>query len=178
MKRQSGLWKHVMAGILLVAFAAMWNVQYHRAQAAKEDSQRRHRHERHRWRDATPEERRAAIASIRGQLDAFRRDDYEKAAFYQSSSLRSLFPSPGAFRRMITTRYPQFARYKTVEFGRARADKEGSYVSVRARLTGRDGVAMRAMYMMVREGEEYRVEGVIGGGLASPEPRNEPTHRL
>ena len=175
MKRRQELWMHMAAGVMVVLMAAAWNMNYHRAQAAKEAAaQRRSESSMHAWRDAKPEERAAAADSIRKQLDAFRKGDYETAILYQSEGLKTYFTSAGMFRKMIETRYPQFAHYRTVEFGRARADEGGERVAIRVRLTGRDGVKVRALYMMVREGKVYRVSSVMGGDASSPYRRRHP----
>jgi hypothetical protein len=113
------------------------------------------------WKTATAAQRAEAAKSIRTQLDAFRADNWDKAITYQSSSLKRGFPSTQAFRQMMESSYPQFADYKTVEFGAARA--AGPLVEIRVVLTGRDGVAVGAMYRMVKENGIYRVEGVEGG---------------
>ena len=169
MKRQPSLWLHVVAGIMVVSAAATWNVSYHRAQAARAEAAERRQHvARHTWREARPEERRAAIASIQKQLDAFRNDNYERAVDYQCAALQEYFVSADMFRQMIRKRYPQFADHRSVEFGRSRATGEGDRVAVRVQLTGRDGVKVRALYMMVREGEVYRVGSVIGGEATPP----------
>ena len=72
-------------------------------------------------RKATADERQGAIRSILAQLDAFRRDDYQSAAKYQSSSLRRNFGSTAAFQSVIEKSYPQFADYKSATFGNATA---------------------------------------------------------
>jgi uncharacterized protein DUF4864 len=111
----------------------------------------------------TDAERKAAIASIEAQLKAFKQDDYEKAAKYQTTGLRRNFRSAAEFRQMMREAYPQFANYKTVTFGEARCDKKGDLLLIQATVTGQDGVTVRAVYQMVREEGEYRVGGVAGG---------------
>lgn len=115
------------------------------------------------WRAATALERKAAQTAITRQLDAFKRDDYQKAAQYQSKSLRANFPSVAAFRRMIRTNYPQFARYKTVEFGSEQIDSAGRYFRVPVTVLGSDGIAVEAMYDLIVEEGGWRVAGVRGG---------------
>ncbi|HEX8236234.1 MAG TPA: DUF4864 domain-containing protein [Abditibacteriaceae bacterium] len=126
------------------------------------------------WRAATSAERKAAITSVTAQLDAFRANDYQKAATYQSAGLRATFGSVEAFRKAITGSYPQFASYKQARFGTARADAKGTYVALPISLTGRDGVTVRALYLMVLENKAYRVAGVQGG-IAMP--RRQPGTR-
>src|SRR5205814_533673 len=85
----------VLAGTLLLMAAAV------RRHTAPGPEARRH------WRPATTAERRAAIASIQAQLDAFRKDDYQQAVSYQSASLKRSFRSVTEFRRMMKRSYPQ-----------------------------------------------------------------------
>jgi len=115
-------------------------------------------------RPAKPDVRRAAVAAIQAQLQAFARGDYLTAIKYQSAGLKQNFGSPDAFRQMMEGAYPEFAHYKKVKFGLVRADMAGQRVLVPVDLTGQDGVTVRAAYLMVREGKVYRVQGVVGGG--------------
>jgi hypothetical protein len=123
------------------------------------------------WRPATASERKAAIASVTAQLDAFRANDYRKAATYQSAALRAAFGSVEAFRKSIKGAYPQFASYKQARFGPARADAKGALVALPITLTGRDGITVQALYLMVLENKAYRVASVQGGLIA---PRRQP----
>jgi len=120
------------------------------------------------WRPATNAQRVAAAASIRAQLEAFKRDDWVKAATYQSEGLRRNFGTLAQFRAVIETNYPQFAKYKSIAFEQARS--RGDVVEIQARLTGQDGVKLRAIYIMKKEKGIYRVEGVQGGGVGRPAP--------
>lgn len=114
-------------------------------------------------RPAKAAERQAVSASITAQLKAFQKDDFQKAAQYQSAGLKRNFPSIAAFRQMMKTAYPQFTNYKSVQFGDARADSSGQHVLMPMTLVGRDGVTLHALYLMVKEGKTYHVEGVMGG---------------
>jgi hypothetical protein len=118
------------------------------------------------WRAATAAERRAAIAVVTAQLDAFRANDFRKAATYQSNALRANFGSVENFRKAIRGTYPQFASYKKARFGEARADTKGTRVALPITLTGRDGVTVQALYLMELENKLYRVAGVQGGIVA------------
>lgn len=119
------------------------------------------------WKNATAGQRKVAQASIIKQLEAFKKDDYQQAVKYQSAGLRRNFASVQQFRQMMQVAYPQFACYKKVVFGKAMAAPDGSRVQVAVRLWGRDGVETQAVYMMVKEGGIFRVEGVAGG-MAAP----------
>ncbi len=114
-------------------------------------------------RPAKAAERQAAISSIQAQLKAFGRDDYKTAVTYQSAGLKKNFPTAAAFRAMIMRTYPEFAHFKTVTFGPAQSDPTGIHVAILATVIGQDGVKVRAVYLMVREGRVYRVAGVAGG---------------
>jgi len=120
-------------------------------------------------RPAKPLERQAAILSIQTQLKAFARDDYKTAITYQSAGLKKNFASPDAFRTMMVRAYPEFAHYKSVQFGPARADAAGTHIAIPAAVTGQDGVTVRAFYFLVRENKTYRIEGVQGGVQRPPD---------
>ena len=120
-------------------------------------------------RPAKAAERQSAIGSIQAQLKAFGRDDYKAAATYQSAGLKKNFPSVNAFRAMMVRTYPEFAHFRSVTFGPAQSDPTGAHVAILATVVGRNGVTRRAVYLMVREGKVYRVEGVAGGAQAPPE---------
>ena len=120
-------------------------------------------------RAAKPAERASAIASVQRQLKAFDKDDYKTAVTYQSAGLRRNFSSPAAFRAMITQAYPQFAHSKSAAFGPAQCDAAGTHMILPATVTGKDGVTVHAVYLLVREGKVYHVEGVSGGMRSLPE---------
>jgi hypothetical protein len=122
------------------------------------------------WRAAAAKERGAAIASVVAQLKAFKTDDYELAVKYQSSALKQNFPSVQEFRRVIQNSYPEFAHYKTANFGAARATKNGAIIELPIILVGSNGATVRAVYSMILENGSYRVSGVSGGNARQPAP--------
>ena len=117
-------------------------------------------------RPAKAAERQEAIKSIQAQLKAFARDDYKAAITYQSAGLKKNFASPDAFRTMMVRVYPEFAHFRSVQFGPAKSDPSGAHVAIPAAVTGQDGVTVRAFYFLVRENKIYRIEGVQGGAQA------------
>ncbi len=114
-------------------------------------------------RKPTDAEFKAATTAIEAQLKAFKADDYARALKYQSEGLRANFDSPDDFRRMMRRSYPQFANFKSVSFGEARASKDGNALRVPVTVTGQDRVVVKAVYVMLREKGEYRVGSVFGG---------------
>jgi hypothetical protein len=114
-------------------------------------------------RKSTEAERKAAIRSIQGQLDAFKAGDFEKAVSYQSAGLKENFASTEAFRQMMERSYPQFVRWTKVSFGESVSDESGDRVHIPATVTGEDGRTVEAVYLMRREDGLYKVEGVGGG---------------
>lgn len=121
-------------------------------------------------RKATVAERTAAGKVIRAQLDAFARDDYKTAITYQSAALKKNFASTEAFRRMMRSTYPQFARYKTITFGRDQVNAAGTRLEILANVMGKDGVKVVCVYQMSLENKAWRVAGVAGGGQARTKP--------
>jgi hypothetical protein len=121
----------------------------------------------------TEAEKKAATAAIEGQLKAFKADDYAAALKFQSSELKENFPNAESFRQAIRQGYPQFASYKKITFGEARADKTGDRLAVSVILTGQDGVTVQAIYLMIREKGEYKVDSVLGGTKPTTPVRDE-----
>ena len=116
------------------------------------------------WHTASGPTRRAVLASVQGQLDAFRAGDADKAMFYQSQGLRHNFASPAAFLDTIRTHYPEFGDCRSVHFSQVGADKTAQYAEVVVTVRGPDGRAARGDYEMVMEDGRYRVLSVAGGG--------------
>ena len=113
---------------------------------------------------ATAAQRAEAISSITGQLDAFRRDDYAKAAYYQSPMLQFSIGSPERFESMMKAQYPEFANSAHAIFGDAQSRMGGERVMIPVTVTGKDGVTVSAVYTMQRSPDGvYRVVGVMGG---------------
>jgi hypothetical protein len=162
MQTDPGFRRHLMAGLLVVLCAALLRVTLYTQHRVQEDH-RMSLAEANLWRVANQKERHAALVSIRGQLEAFKKGDYQLATRYQSEELRGNFSTAQSFQAMIETIYPQFAHYRTARFGPAWTDREGERMQIPVTLTGQDGVRVHAIYYMVREKGEYRVSGVMGG---------------
>jgi hypothetical protein len=123
-------------------------------------------------RKPTEMEKKAAGAAIEAQLKAFKADDYATAMKYQSAALRENFESADEFRVAIKRGYPQFANYKSVTFGEAAASKDGERIVISITLTGQDGVIVKAIYAMIKEQGEYKVDGVFPEAKPKTAPRD------
>lgn len=115
-------------------------------------------------RPARSKEIQGAHRTIEGQLNAFKADDYIRAATFQSIMFKNRFRSPDDFREMIQRFYPEFSRYRTVKYDNIWASKEGDFLDVPVLLTGQDNITVKATYQLHRENGSYRIWGVRGGG--------------
>ena len=156
MKRPRSPLAFLTLGVWIVAVG----MAFHRVQPYLSRPPQRQWQNRYDWRPATKEERRAAIQTIQAQLQAFKKDDYKKAAIYQSEDLRVNCGAIPDFQHMMRVTYPEFLEYESVEYGSARCNTEGNRMRVRLVLTGEDGVTTRAAYRMVKEKGAYKVDGV------------------
>ena len=77
--------------------------------------------------------------------------------------MRATFGSVQEYRQVISRAYPEFTDYKSVLFGKATSDQSGNLLALPITLTGQDGVVVQAMFILVQEGEGYKVMTVIGG---------------
>jgi len=126
------------------------------------------------WRPATDKEYAAAKSTVNGQLSAFKADNFQQAALYQSQMLRLAFYTVEHFRDVIRTRYPAFVHYDTVEFGQCVSDADGDRIRLEVTLIGKDHSRVRAAYYLHSEGGAYHVaqvsvgEGEDGGFVRRP----------
>ena len=126
-------------------------------------------------RPAKAADRKAAIASIQAQLKAFQKDDFATAIRYQSRGLKAHFPSADAFRHMMQTNYPAFLNFKSASYGQAGTPDNGQHVLLTVSLLELGGVKVQALYILVREGKTYKVDGVQGGVVPGPTPDAGPS---
>ena len=126
-------------------------------------------------RPAKPADRTAALASIRSQLNAFQKSDFPTAVRYQSSELQAHFGSVAAFQHMMQTHYPAFLTFKSFSFGPVETADTGQHLLVPVTLVEGNGIKLPALYLMVREGKTYKVDGVQGGMAPEPDPGSRPS---
>ena len=92
------------------------------------------------------------------QLDAFRRDDVERAFSLATSGIQAKFGSPEAFMEMVRTGYPVVYRPGSVHFAEPEI-LEGIVVQP-VRMTDDEGRAWIAVYPMQRQPEGgWRIDG-------------------
>lgn len=128
-----------------------------------------------RWRAPRRAELDAACSLIREQVAAFRRGDYARARSLQSAALHRQWKSDTEFRRLIQTRYPEFAQSREVQFGPAQAAADGDIVQIPVRVTGSNGQTASALYILIREEGCYHVESVVGGAALPADPARTAT---
>ena len=88
----------------------------------------------------------AARDAIRGQEQAFARDDTAAAYSYAAPQIRELFPQAENFMNMVRQGYPPVYRHKSFDFGETR--NTGDSIEQDVRIVDADGVAWDALYTL------------------------------
>lgn len=86
---------------------------------------------------------------VKGQLDAFQRDDGGAAFSYASPAIRKMFKTPEAFMDMVRRSYPAVYRPRWVAFEEI-VNAEGKTVQP-VTVLGPDNVPVLALYFMERQ---------------------------
>jgi hypothetical protein len=95
---------------------------------------------------------------IRGQMDAFKIDDWTAAFAYAAPAIREKFQSPQIFSQMVTQGYQPVYRPKGVEFRALKASELGPTQEVF--VIGPDGLAYIAYYTMEKQPDgTWRISG-------------------
>jgi len=91
------------------------------------------------------------------QLEAFRRGDFDAAYGFASTNIKQIFDRPTS-RRWCG--YPEIAQSTSaiVTGGDVGAD---GHVYVRLTIHGANGRSVDAVYDMVQEGSDWRIDGVV-----------------
>lgn len=104
--------------------------------------------------------RRSVIAVIKGQIEAFQRDDGEKAFSYASPDVQDQFGTAEAYLLKFSSAYKAVYRPRSVTFLNLAASR-GRLVQ-RVLLLGPDGNAVIALFPMVRMDDgSWRVDGCV-----------------
>jgi hypothetical protein len=112
------------------------------------------------------------VAEIRnmiiGQIDAFRKDDAEKAFSFAAPRIREIFRTPEVFLYMVRRSYQAVYRPRTFEFRTIRSI-DGKVVQP-VTVVGPSGVTETALYIM-----EMQPDGTwrIGACIMAQEPGDE-----
>lgn len=114
----------------------------------------------------------ADVATIRnmiiGQIDAFRKDDAEKAFSFAAPKIREIFRTPEIFLHMVRKSYKSVYRPQTYKFRTIRRI-DGKIVQP-VTLVGPSGITETALYIMERQpAGDWR----IGACIMAQEPGHE-----
>jgi hypothetical protein len=108
--------------------------------------------------DLSKQDAAAIRAVITEQLDAFRRDDGERAFSLATAGIRAQFGSAEVFMEMVRTGYPVVYRPSSVHFD-APELVEGIVIQA-VRMTDAEGRAWIALYPMQRQPDgRWRIDG-------------------
>lgn len=105
-----------------------------------------------------PDPKTAADPVMR-QLEAFRREDYDTAYGFASSSIRELFDRQ-AFEQMVKGGYPEIAQSASAHVTESRVEDDG-HVYLRIKISGKNGKNIEALYDMIWEDGRFRINGVV-----------------
>ena len=95
---------------------------------------------------------------IVSQMEAFKRDDAEAAYAFAAPSIKSLFPTPEVFIRMVQQGYWPVYRPSEVTF--VEASFVGTRPVQRVRIVGENGQTVIAAYIMERQEDgSWRISG-------------------
>ena len=106
---------------------------------------------------STPAMKEKLHAVIRGQLEAFRKDDYAAAYKFAAAGIREQFPL-AAFETMVKSNYPAIAKSEEAVFGLTLDDGEKAAVNVR--VVGPKHESVSYQYLLERDGDDWRIGGV------------------
>jgi hypothetical protein len=98
------------------------------------------------------------------QLEAFRRGDFDTAYTFASSEIKELFDR-SAFEQMVKNGYPEIARSTFASVAGSTVAPNG-HVYLQIRIRGSNGNSIEALYEMVLENGQWKINGVS----AKPDP--------
>lgn len=107
---------------------------------------------------AQAEPERAIQGVIRGQIDAFLKDDFVTAFTFASPGIQGVFETPEKFGAMVRNGYPMVWRPETVEFGELR--EVGGRLWQRVIVRDASGRYHALDYQMIPDGDGWRINAV------------------
>jgi hypothetical protein len=102
--------------------------------------------------------RRQVVGVVESQFNAFRDGDYARAYAFAASGIQQQF-TVAAFERMVKDGFPVIAYWRAVSFGEV--EDNGRAAGVAVSVQGRGGRTRRFRYLLLREGNEWRISGVV-----------------
>lgn len=97
---------------------------------------------------------------VQRQMNAFNEDDYATARTFAAAGLRQRF-SKERFEKMVKSGYPQIAKSHLVSFGEILFSDDNQAAVATVHVTGKDRVTVIARYLMVLEGDAWKINGVM-----------------
>ena len=105
---------------------------------------------------------------IEAQLDAFRKDDAERAFSYAAPGIQKMFGNPDGFMEMVRSQYAVVYRPHTVIFRAPR--RVGDDLAQPVRMTDQEGHPWLVVYPMERQPDgSWRISGCQIGRLPGEE---------
>ena len=101
----------------------------------------------------------AATEPVMRQLEAFRRGDFDTAYRFASQAIHQQFDR-AAFERMVTGGYPEIARSAFAVLAQGELAPNG-HVYLVLKIRGANGMSVEAVYEMVAEGGDWKINGVV-----------------
>jgi len=95
-------------------------------------------------------------AVVERQLGELRGGDFSGAYEYASRGIQQRY-NVEQFAAMVQADYPGMTRVTRAEYGPAQTN--GRHATVEVYLIGRGGETMPCVYMLIREGEAWRIDG-------------------
>jgi hypothetical protein len=111
-------------------------------------------------------------AVVERQLGDFRGGDFPRAYEVASQAIQARF-SEEQFAAMVQADYPGMTRVCRAEYGLVQT--RGRHATIQVNLIGEDGEIMPCVYMMVREGDSWRIDGARLMRPLPPDVRMEGT---
>lgn len=105
-------------------------------------------------------------AVVNRQLGDLRGGDFSRAYEYASSGIQQRY-NVEQFAAMVQANYPGMTQVSRAEYGLVQTN--GRHATMQVYLIGRDGIVMPCVYLLVREGEAWRIDGAC---LMQPWPPN------
>lgn len=107
---------------------------------------------------SSAEVRRQVVGVVEAQFTAIRDGDYARAYSFAAAGLQQQFTVAG-FERMVKDGYPIIAYWRAVSFGEV--VDNGREAAVLLSVQGRSGRTRTFRYVLIREGNAWRINGVM-----------------